>query len=135
MKSYTSPLTSKLNLSPRPSSPPGTSSPPHFQHMSSSIKNSLFLMTLLNAISLNQPIQYILVFNILMDIVLFFLAYLKFCSNMSGTLIHYMKQHNHFLKLLFDYFITSVFNITCCIDMDSISDTSSYNLHSPMSSK
>ena len=40
---------------------------------------------------------------------------------MSGTLIHYIKQHNHFLKLSFDYFI---FNITCCIDMDSFSDTS-----------
>ena len=44
---------------------------------------------------------------------------------MSGTLIHYIKQHNHFLKLSFDYFITcNVFNITCCIDMDSFSDTS-----------
>ena len=44
---------------------------------------------------------------------------------MSGTLIHYIKQHNHFLKLSFNYFITcNIFNITCCIDMDSFSDTS-----------
>ena len=44
---------------------------------------------------------------------------------MSGTLIHYIKQHNHFLKLSPDCFVTlTVFNITCCIDMDSFSDTS-----------
>ena len=44
---------------------------------------------------------------------------------MSGTLIHYIKQRNDILKFSFDYFITSnVFNITCCIDMDSFSNTS-----------
>ena len=44
---------------------------------------------------------------------------------MSDTLIHYIKQRNHFLKLSFDCFITcNVFNISCCIDMDSFSDTS-----------
>ena len=85
---YLSPLISKLNLSARPSFPPGTLSPPIFQHVSSSIKVCLFLMTLFNAILLNQPTQYILVFNILTDIILFFLVYLKFCSNMNGTLIH-----------------------------------------------
>ena len=79
-KSHLSPLTSKLNLSPRPSSPPETSSPPNFQHVSSSIKICLFLMTLFNAILLNQPTQYILVFNILTDFILFFLVYLKYCS-------------------------------------------------------
>ena len=82
-------------------------------------------MTLFNAILLNQPIRYILVFNILTYIILFFLLYLKFCSNMSGTLIHYIKQHNHFLKLSFDSFITcNVFNTACCIDMDNFNDTS-----------
>ena len=82
-------------------------------------------MTLLNAILLKQPTQYILVFNILMDIILFFLVYLKCCSNMSGTLIHYIKKHNHFLKLSFDCFITcNVINTTCCIEMDSFSATS-----------
>ena len=45
IKSHLSPLTCKLNLSPRPSSPPGASSPPNFQHVSSSIKICLFLMT------------------------------------------------------------------------------------------
>ena len=44
---------------------------------------------------------------------------------MSGTVIHYIKQHNHFLKLSSDCFVTLIiFNITCCIDMDSFSDTS-----------
>ena len=125
MKCHLSPLTSKLNLLPRPSSPPGTSSPPNFQHVPSSIKINLFLMTLFNAILLNQPTQNILAFNILTDIILFFLVCLKFYCKMSGTLIHYIKQQNHFLKLSFDYFITcNVFNITCCIDMDSFSDTS-----------
>ena len=43
---------------------------------------------------------------------------------MSGTVIHYIKQQNHFLKLLSDCFVTLiVFNITSCIDMDSFSDT------------
>ena len=56
---------------------------------------------------------------------LFFLVCLKFCSKMIGTLIHYIKQHNHFLKLSFDGFITcNIFNITSCIDMDSFSTTS-----------
>ena len=43
---------------------------------------------------------------------------------MGGALIHYIKQH-HFLKLSSDCFGTCiVFNITCCIGMDSFSDTS-----------
>ena len=82
-------------------------------------------MTFFNAILLKQPTQYVLVFNILTDIILFFLVYLKFDSNMNGILIYYIKQHNHFLKLSLDCFITcNVFNITCCIDMDSFSATS-----------
>ena len=63
------------------------------------LKFSCFL-TLFNAISVNQPTQYILAFNILMDIILFFLVYLKFCSNISDTL-YYIKQNNH-VKLSFD---------------------------------
>ena len=44
---------------------------------------------------------------------------------MSGTLIHYIKQYNNFLKLSFDYFITCiVFDTTCYIEMDSFSATS-----------
>ena len=125
IKSHLPPLTSKLNLSPRPSFSPGTLSNLNFRHVSSSIKIFFFLMTLCNAILLNQPTQYILFFNILTDIILFFLVYLKFCSNMSGTVIHYIKQHNHCLKLSFDCFIKcNVFNITCCIYMDSFSTTS-----------
>ena len=122
IKSHLSPLTSKLNLSPRPSLPPGTSSPPNFQHVSSSIKICLFLMTLFNAILPNQPTQYILVINILVDIIFLFLVYLKSSSNMSGTLIHYIKQYNNLLKLSFDCFITcTVFNTTCYIEIDSFS--------------
>ena len=34
-----------------------------------------------------------------MDIISFFLVYLKLYSNIGGTLIHYMKQYKHFLKL------------------------------------
>ena len=124
IKSHLSPLTWKLNISPRPSFPPGISSPPNFQHVSSSITVCLFLMTLFNAILPNQPAQYILVINIL-TVILLFLDYLKFCSNMSGTLIQYIKQYNNFLKPLFDCFITGiVFNITCYIEMVSFSATS-----------
>ena len=66
-----------------------------------------------------------LVFNILTDIILFFLVYLKFYSNVKGVQIHYAKQHENFLKLSFDCFITrNVFNINCNINMDSFSVTS-----------
>ena len=82
-------------------------------------------MTLFNAILPNQRTQYLLVINILTDIILLFLVYLKFSTNMSGTLIHYIKQYNNFLKLSFDCFITCIiFNATCCIEMDSFSATS-----------
>ena len=41
---------------------------------------------------------------------------------MNGTLIHYIKQYNKFLKLSFDCFITCVvFNTTCYIEVDSFS--------------
>ena len=124
IKSHLSPLTSKLNLSPRPSFLPGTSSP-SVQHVSSSVKICLFLMTLFNVILPNQPTQHILVINILTDIILLFLVYLKFCSNMSGALIHYIKQYNNFVKLMFNCFITCiVLSTTCCIEMDNFSATS-----------
>ena len=57
IKSHLLPYTLKLNLSPRPSFPPGISSSPNFQHVSSSIKICLFLMTLSNASLLNQQTQ------------------------------------------------------------------------------
>ena len=75
--SHVSPLTLKFNLSRSPSSLPRTSSPPNFQHVSSSIKICLFLMTLFNAILLKHPTQYILVFNISTDSILFFLGLFK----------------------------------------------------------
>ena len=99
---------------------------PDLHHMSSSIKICFFLMTLFNTILPNQLTQYILVINILRDVILLFLFYLKFCLNLSGTLIHYIKQCNNFLKLLFDCFTTCVvFNTTCCTEMDGFSATSS----------
>ena len=61
IKSHLSLLSSKLNLSPRHSFPPGTSSPPNFQHVSSTIKICLSIMTLFSMILPNQPTQYILV--------------------------------------------------------------------------
>ena len=111
---------SKHNLTPKPKSPPGTSFPTNFQHLSSSIKICLFLVTLFNAILLNLPTQYILVFNILTDITFFYVVYLKPCSNMSGTLIRYIKKHNYFLKLPFDCFITCNMDT----DMDNFIHTS-----------
>ena len=58
-------------------------------------------------------------------IILLCLAYLKFSSNMSGKLIHYIEQYNNFLKLSFGCFITCiVFNTTCYIEMNSFSATS-----------
>ena len=43
---------------------------------------------------------------------------------MSGTLIHYIKQHNHFLKLSFDCFITcNVFTTSCCTKRDNFNTT------------
>ena len=62
------------------------------------IKSHLSPLTF-NTILPNQPTQYILVINILVDIILYFLVYLKSSSNISGTLIHYIKQYNNFLKL------------------------------------
>ena len=97
IKPYLPSLTSKFDLSPRPSFPPGTLSPLNFQHVFLSIK-ILFCMTLFNAILLDKPRQFILVCDILTNITLFFLAYLKFSFNMS--------------------------DITCCIDMDIFSTTS-----------
>ena len=82
-------------------------------------------MTLFNAILPNQPTQYIVVINILADIILLFLVYLKFSSSMCGTLIHYIKQYDNFLKLASDCFITCIaFYTTCYIKMDSFSATS-----------
>ena len=121
IKSHLSPLALKLNLSRRLSFPSGTSSPSNFQHVSSSIKMCSFVMTLFNTILPKQPTQHILVINNLVDIILLFLIYLKFSSNISGTLIHYIKQYNNFLKLSFDCFITCiVFNTTCYIETDSL---------------
>ena len=44
---------------------------------------------------------------------------------MSGTLIHHIKQHKHFLKLFFDCFLTrNVFDTTCFIAMANFTVTS-----------
>ena len=56
-------------------------------------------MTLFNVILFNQPTQFILIFNIFMDIIFLFLVYSNFCFNMSGTVIHYINQHKKFLRI------------------------------------
>ena len=56
-------------------------------------------MTLFNVILLNQPTQFILIFNIFMDIILLFLVYSNFCFNMTGTVIRYINRHKKFLIL------------------------------------
>ena len=62
---------------------------------------------------LNQPIQNILVFDILMDLILLLLVYLQFYSSLSDRLSFYFKQHKHFFKPSFDCFLTcSIIKVT-----------------------
>ena len=43
---------------------------------------------------------------------------------MNGRVIHYIKQHYHFVKLSVNCFVMcNLFNITCCINRNSFSDT------------
>ena len=55
-------------------------------------------MTLVNVTLLNQPIQVILVFDILMDLLLLLLVHLQFYSSMNDRLSFYFKQHKHLLN-------------------------------------
>ena len=50
---------------------------------------------LVNVTLLNQSIQVILVFDILMDLFLLLLVYLQFYSSMNDRVSFYFKQHKH----------------------------------------
>ena len=80
----------------------------------------VFMFFLFNVILLNPPIQNILVFDILTDLILLFLVHLRFCTSMSGTLNFYFKQHQHLLKPSFDCFWTcSILKVTCNININN----------------
>ena len=80
---------------------------------------------LFNVTLVNQSIQKILVFDILMDLILLLLVYLRFYSSMSDRLSFYFNQHKHLLKPLFDCFLTcSIIKVTCSININN------FGLHS-----
>ena len=69
---------------------------------------------------LNQSIQNILVFDILVDLILLLLVYLRFYSSMSDRLNIYFKQHKHLLKPSFDWFLTcNIIKVTCNININN----------------
>ena len=60
--------------------------------------------------------QNTLVFDILMDLILLVLVYLRFYSSMSDRLSFHLKQHRYHLKLRFNCFfvcsiIKAIYNI------------------------
>ena len=92
-KSSTLSLTSNLCFSECTFSLPEISCPRICHHVSSSLKFSLFFTILFNAMFLHQPLQNVLIFNILTDFTLFLLVCLKFYYKTSGTMIFYIKYH------------------------------------------
>ena len=77
-KSSTSSLTSDQNFSECTFSLPEISCSRIYHHVSSSVKFSLFFMILFNAMLLHQPLQNVLIFNVLTYFTLFLLVCLKF---------------------------------------------------------
>ena len=68
-------------------------------------------MMLFSVTLLNQSIQNISVFDILMDFILLLLVYLQFYSRMSDRLSFYFKQHKHLLQdFIQALLLTSVFH-------------------------
>ena len=104
-KSSTSSLTSNLNFSECTFSLPEISCSRIYHHVSSSVKFSLFSMILFNAMLLHQPLQNVLIFNILTDFTLFLLVCLKFYYKTCGTMTFYIKQKSVM------FFIWFVFNM------------------------
>ena len=75
-----------------------------------------------NVMLLHQPLQIVLVFNILTDFTLFLLVCLKFYYKICGIMTFYIKQHENFLWFLFDLFLTcNVLKVTCSIPMEDFS--------------
>ena len=68
---------------------------------------------------LHQPIQNVLIFNILTDFNLFLLVCLKFYYKTCGTMTFYIKEHKNLLWFLFYSFLTcNVLNINCSIPIE-----------------
>ena len=91
-KSPTLSLTSNLSFSECTFSLPEISCPRTYYHVSSSLKFSLFFMILFTAMFLHQPLQKVLVINILTDFTLFLLVSLKFYYKTCGTMTFYIKH-------------------------------------------
>ena len=71
-------------------------------------------MVLFNVTVLNHPTQNILVFDILMDLILFLLVYLRSYDRASV----YFKQHKLLLKPSFDCFLArSIIKVNCNINI------------------
>ena len=66
-----------------------------YHHVFSSVKFSLFFMILFHAMLLHQPLQNVLIFNILTDFTLFLLVCLKFYYKTCSTMTFYIKQHEN----------------------------------------
>ena len=94
-KFSTSSLTSSLSFSECTFSLPKISCSRIYHHVSSSVKFSLFFMILFNAMLLYQPLQNVLIFNILTDFTFFVLVCLKFYYKTCGTMTFYIKQHEN----------------------------------------
>ena len=70
---------------------------------------------------LHQPLQIVLIFNILTDFALFLLVCLKFYYKTCGTMTFYITDHEN-LCFLFDSFLAgNVLKITSSIDMEDFS--------------
>ena len=75
---------------------------------------------LFNVTLLNQSIQNISVFDILMDLILLLSVYLRFYCSMSDRLNFHFKQRKHLLKPSFDCFLTcSIIKVTANININS----------------
>ena len=121
-KSSASSLTSNPNFSECTFSLPEILRSRIYHHVSTSVKFSLFFMILFNAMLLHQPLQNVLIFNILTDFTLFLLVCLKFYYKTCGTITFYIKQHENFLCFLLDSFLTcNVLKITCSIPIEDFS--------------
>ena len=79
-------------------------------------------MILFNAMLLHQPLQNVLIFNILTDFTLLLLVCLKFYHKTCGTMTFFIERHENLLWFLSDSFLTyNVLKITCSIPMQDFS--------------
>ena len=115
-------MTSNLNFSERTFCLPEISCSRIYLHFSSWVKFYLFFMILFNAMLLHQPLQNVLIFNILTDFTLLLLVCLKFYHKTCGTMTFFIEQHENLLWFLSDSFLTyNVLKITCSIPMQDFS--------------